>query len=57
MTLVDPNFNKKVFERKVELHIKCGYTKDLAECKVLMDYNGYMGMKNKKKVDKEGNFI
>lgn len=36
----NPNFKKEVFEKKVEQHIKCGYTKELAEWKVLGDFNG-----------------
>lgn len=35
----DPNFNKKVFDKKVKDHMNCGYTKCLAEWKVLNDYN------------------
>jgi len=35
----DPNFNKEVFEKKVQQHISCGYDKKLAEWKVMQDYN------------------
>jgi hypothetical protein len=37
---LDPNFKKEVFDRKVQIHINCGYTKEMAEKKVLWDYNG-----------------
>ena len=35
----NPNFKKKVFEKKIAQHIKCGYTRELAEWKVLGDFN------------------
>lgn len=58
----NPNFNKEIFEKKVASHIKCGYTKELAEWKVLNDFNGSfftsLGIKpKKKKTDIEGYFI
>lgn len=58
----NPNFNKEIFERKVSSHMVCGYTKELAEWKVLNDFNsnffGFFGIKpNKKKTDIEGYFI
>lgn len=37
---LDHSFKKEVFDRKVQIHIKCGYTKEMAEKKVLWDYNG-----------------
>lgn len=58
----DPNFKKEVFEKKVAIHIKCGYTRELAVWKVLGDYNreffGFIGVKpNKRKTDENGYFI
>lgn len=50
---LDPNFKKEVFDRKVQIHINCGYTKEMAEQKVLLDYNGLfneaMGAKPRKR--------
>lgn len=56
------NFKKEIFEKKVAQHIKCGYTKELAEWKVLGDFNRLFlkafGTKpNKRKTDIEGYYI
>ncbi len=58
----NPNFKKEVFEKKVQQHIKCGYTKELAEWKVLGDFNRLFfkafGTKpNKRQTDIEGYYI
>lgn len=58
----DKNFKKEVFDRKVKQHIEAGYTQELAEWKVLGDYNRLFskcfGRKpNKIKTDINGNFI
>jgi len=58
----NPNFKKDVFEKKVEQHIKCGYSREIAEWKVLGDFNrrffSLMGVKpNKRQTDKDGNYI
>ena len=55
----DKNFKKEVFDKKVANHIKCGYTKELAEWKVLGDYNGRFnesigGKPRKNKTDVNG---
>jgi hypothetical protein len=52
----------ETFKKKVEQHIKCGYTKELAEWKVLGDFNRLFlkafGTKpNKKQTDAEGYYI
>lgn len=59
---VNPNFKMETFKKKVEQHIKCGYTKELAEWKVLGDFNRLFfkafGTKpNKKQTDAEGYYI
>lgn len=59
---VNPNFKVEVFKKKVEQHIRCGYTKELAEWKVLGDFNRLFfkafGIKpNKKQTDSEGYYI
>ena len=56
------NFKKEVFEKKVQQHIKCGYTRELAEWKVLGDFNRLFfkafGTKpNKRQTDIEGYYI
>ena len=58
----NPNFKKEIFEKKVAQHIKCGYTRELAEWKVLGDFNRlffkFMGVKpNKRQTDAEGYYI
>ena len=58
----NPNFKKEVFEKKVAQHIKCGYTRELAEWKVLGDFNRLFfkafGTKpNKRQTDAEGYYI
>lgn len=58
----NPNFKKEVFEKKVAQHIKCGYTRELAEWKVLGDFNRlffkFMGVKpNNRQTDAEGYYI
>lgn len=58
----DPNFKPEVFEKKVQQHIKCGYTRELAIWKVLGDYNRlffkFCGIKpNRKKTDENGYYI
>lgn len=55
----DPNFKKLVFDKKVQQHISCGYTKELAEWKVLEDYNGMFnesigGRRRRKRTNAEG---
>lgn len=59
---VNPNFKVEVFKKKVEQHIKCGYTKELAEWKVLGDFNRLFfkafGTKpNKRQTDAEGYYL
>jgi phosphatidate phosphatase APP1 len=59
---VNPNFKMETFKKKVELHIKCGYSKELAEWKVLGDFNRLFfksfGTKpNKRQTDSEGYYI
>lgn len=56
---INPNFKKEVFEKKIQSHIKCGYSQELAEWKVLGDFNRtffkFMGIKqNKLMTDKHG---
>lgn len=56
------NFSKDVFNKKVKQHLDCGYTLELAESKVLGDFNReffkFMGLSpNKRKTDKEGFYI
>jgi hypothetical protein len=56
------NFKKEVFEKKIAQHIKCGYTRELAEWKVLGDFNRlffkFMGIKqNKRLTDSEGYYL
>lgn len=58
----NPNFKQEVFEKKILGHIKCGYTRELAEWKVLGDFNraffNFMGIKpNKQQTDSEGYYI
>ena len=58
----DPNFKPEVFEKKVQQHIQCGYTKELAEWKVLGDYNrlffkGFGTKPNKRKTNAQGYYI
>lgn len=58
----NPNFKKEVFEKKIAQHIKCGYTRELAEWKVLGDFNRlffkFMGIKqNKRLTDSEGYYL
>jgi hypothetical protein len=58
----NPNFKKEVFEKKVQQHIKCGYTKELAEWKVLGDFNrlffkAFGTRPNKRQIDIEGYYI
>jgi len=58
----NPNFKKEVFEKKIAQHIKCGYSKELAEWKVLGDFNrtffkAFGTKPNKKQTDIEGNYI
>ena len=60
--VINPNFRKDVFDKKVENNIQCGYHRELAEWKVLGDFNrtflSFMGIKkNKRLTDKEGYFI
>lgn len=59
MQEVNVNFKKEVFLKKVQSHIECGYTKELAEFKVLGDFNRlfFKGFENKRKTNKEGYFI
>ena len=53
----NPLFKKGVFDKKVAAHIKCGYTKELAEWKVLNDFNNYLGPKyNKCSTNSNGYF-
>lgn len=59
---VNPNFKVEIFKKKVEQHIKCGYTKELAEWKVLGDFNRLFfkafGTKpNKRQTVAEGYYI
>lgn len=58
----NPNFKKSVFEKKVQQHIKCGYSRELAEWKVLGDFNNlffksFGNKPNKRKTDVEGYYI
>ena len=58
----NPNFKKDVFEKKVQQHIKCGYTRELAEWKVLGDFNNlffkaFGNKPNKRQTDIEGYYI
>lgn len=58
----NPNFKKEVFDKKVQSHIEGGYSLELAEWKVLGDFNrqffSFIGSKpNKRQTDKEGNYI
>lgn len=58
----NPNFKIKIFKKKVDQHIGCGYTKELAEWKVLADFNRLFfkafGTKpNKRQTDAEGYYI
>jgi len=53
----NPLFKKDVFDKKVAAHIKCGYTKEFAEWKVLDDFNNYLGPKyNKRSTNSDGYF-
>ena len=59
---VNPNFKMETFKKKVEQHIKCGYTKELAEWKVLGDFNRLFfkafGTKpNKRQTDSQGYYL
>jgi hypothetical protein len=59
---LNQNFKVEIFKKKVEQHIKCGYTKELAERKVLGDFNRLFfkafGTKpNKRQTDSEGYYI
>jgi hypothetical protein len=58
----NPNFKKEVFKKKIAQHIKCGYTRELAEWKVLGDFNRlffkFMGVKqNKRLTDSQGYYL
>lgn len=58
----NPNFKKEIFEKKIAQHIKCGYTREFAEWKVLGDFNRlffkFIGVKpNKRLTDVEGYYI
>jgi hypothetical protein len=59
---VNHNFKMETFKKKVKQHIECGYTKELAEWKVLGDFNRLFfkafGTKpNKRQTDAEGYYI
>ena len=59
---MNPNFKVEVFKKKIDIHIGCGYSKDLVEWKVLGDFNRLffkgLGIKpNKRLTDKEGYYL
>lgn len=58
----NPNFKKEVFEKKVQRAMKCGYPRDVAEWKVLGDFNNlffksFGNKPNKRKTDIDGYYI